>query len=195
MQNKKRRRIKSVHDGEGIADDHNQRQYCPHCDSETRRIGRTDLTGNPVIEHKCPTHGYVEPNPTILADGGVTTDVTSVLEQWGDERIKRVRAATIHPSQRGAVDPNDLLHTILINRGELVLQVEHECAINYVWPTPAKEGIAQFVAIADRHEASGLHQLAVDPDDVSNWIRRGDWSIVHTDECGIERPDAAMEGL
>jgi hypothetical protein len=115
------------------------------------------------------------------------------LKEWDDERSRRVRAALINPDRRGEVEPGDVFHTLCVNKGELVLQVENAAILEFIWPTPADAPEENFVASA-RHTERGAEWTSLLTHEELLTRLDSDWSIVTTDEAGLDRPDEAMGG-
>ncbi len=121
--------------------------------------------------------------------------MSSGLKDWSelDERARRVRAVAEGNAPKETLDEGDLQHTLCINHGELVLQVEHGRSAEYIYPKPAKHEGAEFVARVLHHERDFEHVSDRSAADIERRVF-DDWSIIPHDELGLDRPDRAMGG-
>jgi len=117
----------------------------------------------------------------------------SVLKEWNDDRARRVRKSIKHPERRADLEPGDVQHTLCINKGELVLQVEYGNSIEYVWPTPAKGPDEDFVAKSAHDRFTDEFTLLLTAEELQRRLAH-DWSILTHEETAVERPERAMGG-
>ncbi len=117
------------------------------------------------------------------------------LKEWSelDERARRVRAVAQDSAAKETLQEGDLQHTLCINHGELVLQVEHGRSTEYIYPKPADHEGAEFVARIIHHERDFEHVNERSAADIERRVL-DDWSILAHTEAGIDRPEQAIGG-